>query len=226
MKPNKIALVAGFALLIALFFHFDLGRYLTLASLKSNRAALEVFYERHRLLMVTGFILIYIVQTALSLPGAAILSLSAGALFGTVMGALYANIAATLGAALAFLIARYLLRDWIVKSFGSRLEKINTELNERGFHYLLFLRLVPIFPFFLINLAPGLTKMPLRTFFIGTMVGIIPGSIVFCNAGSSLATISTMSDVASPRVLGAFTMLGFLALVPVIYQKIRGRASS
>jgi uncharacterized membrane protein YdjX (TVP38/TMEM64 family) len=139
--------------------------------------------------------------------------------FGVVRGALYVNIGATIGATLAFLVARYLFRDAIQKKFGSRLETMNRELEHSGFNYLLFLRLVPVFPFFLINLAAGLTKIPLRTFFLGTVVGIIPGNFVFCNAGASLATITSMSDIAAPRVLGSFALLGLFALIPVVYRK-------
>jgi uncharacterized membrane protein YdjX (TVP38/TMEM64 family) len=219
MSRNKIMILISIALLVALFFFLGLGRYLTLASLKANRAALVEFYANHRFLMATVFIAVYIVQTALSLPGAAVLSLAAGAVFGVVRGALYVNIGATIGATLAFLVARYLFRDTIQKRFGSRLETMNRELEHSGFNYLLFLRLVPVFPFFLINLAAGLTKIPLRTFFLGTMVGIIPGNFVFCNAGASLATITSMSDIAAPRVLGSFALLGLFALVPVVYRK-------
>ncbi len=223
MNKKKIAIAGIVAVLIALFFFFDLGRYLTLESLKANRDALRAYYEEHGFLMAGGFILLYIVQTALSLPGAAILSLAAGAIFGAVMGTAYVNIGATIGATLAFLVARYLFHDVIQNKFGARLEKINTELETRGFNYLLFLRLVPVFPFFLINLGAGLTKLPLRTFFFGTMIGIIPGSFVFCNAGASLATITSMSGIASPRVLGSFALLGLFALVPVLYQKFRNK---
>ena len=173
--------------------------------------------------MVAIFIAIYIVQTALSLPGAAVLSLAAGAIFGALIGTLYVNIGATVGATLAFLVARYLFHDVIQNKFGPRLEKINRELETRGFNYLLFLRLVPLFPFFLINLGAGLTRIPLRTFFFGTMIGIIPGSFVFCNAGASLAAITSLKEVASPRVLGSFALLGLFALVPVLYQKFKRR---
>jgi uncharacterized membrane protein YdjX (TVP38/TMEM64 family) len=137
------------------------------------------------------------------------------------MGTVYANIAATIGATLAFLVTRYLLHDTVMRKFGNRLEKLNKELETRGLNYLLFLRLVPIFPFFLINLAAGLTRLPLRTFVIGTMLGIIPGGFVYCNAGASLATVTTLGEVATPRVLGSFALLGLFALVPVIYGKIR-----
>lgn len=221
MNRKKIVILLFAALLIGLFFYFDLGRYLTLSSLKANRDALAAYYEQHRFVTVALFVLVYIVQTALSLPGATVLTLAAGAVFGAVTGTVYVNIGATVGAALAFLVARYLFRDFIQNKFGTRIEKVNRELELRGFNYLLFLRLVPVFPFFLINLGAGLTRMPLRTFFIGTMVGIVPGSFVYCNAGASLATISSMSDIASPRVLGSFALLGIFALVPVLYQKIK-----
>jgi uncharacterized membrane protein YdjX (TVP38/TMEM64 family) len=221
MKSSKIWVIAGIGILVGLFFYFDLGKYLTLSSLKANRDALVAFYENHRVAMVSGFIAVYVIQTALSLPGAAVLSLAAGAIFGAIMGTLYANIGATVGATAAFLVARYLFHNVIQKKFGPRLEKLNRELETRGLNYLLFLRLVPVFPFFLINLGAGLTRMPLRTFFLGTMVGIIPGSFVFCNAGASLATIDSMSEIASPRVLGSFALLGLFALVPVLYQKMK-----
>jgi uncharacterized membrane protein YdjX (TVP38/TMEM64 family) len=208
------------AVLVVLFFSLDLGRFLTLESLKTNRAALAGFYANHRFAMVTIFITAYIVQTVLSLPGAAVLSLAAGAVFGAVKGTVYVIIGATVGATLAFLVARYLFHDALQNKFGARLEKINRELEKAGLNYLLFLRLVPVFPFFLINLGAGLTTMPLRTFFLGTIVGIVPGSFVFCNAGASLATIESISEVASRRVLGAFALLGLFALVPVIYKKV------
>ncbi len=221
MNRKKIWIVAVIAVLAALFFYFDLGKYLTLASLKSNRDALVGFREDHQFVTVAIFIVAYIAQTALSLPGAAVLSLAAGAIFGVVMGTLYVNIGATVGATLAFLVSRYLFHDVVQNKFGPRLEKINTELEKRGFNYLLFLRLVPVFPFFLINLGAGLTNMPLRTFVLGTMAGIIPGSLVFCNAGASLATITSINEIASPRVLGSFALLGLFALVPVLYQKFK-----
>jgi uncharacterized membrane protein YdjX (TVP38/TMEM64 family) len=226
MKNKKFWVASAIVILGGLFFYFHLGKYLTLASLKENRAALVAFYENHRAVMVTGFIAAYILQTALSLPGAAVFSLAAGAVFGAVMGTVYVNVGATIGATLAFLVTRYLFRDVIQNKFGTRLGKINTELETRGFNYLLFLRLVPVFPFFLINLGAGLTGMPLRTFFLGTMVGIIPGSFVYCNAGASLAAINSMSEVASPRVLGSFALLGLFALVPVLYQKNRKKKQS
>jgi uncharacterized membrane protein YdjX (TVP38/TMEM64 family) len=221
MNLKKILIALSGIVAIVLFFAFDLGRFFTLAALKENRQALLDYYVGHRAIMVAGFMVLYVVQTALSLPGAAILSLAAGAIFGAIMGTIYANIAATLGATVAFMVTRYLLRDQVLARFGPKLEKINRELEERGLNYLLFLRLVPVFPFFLINLAAGVTRIPLRTFFIGTLVGIIPGGFVYVNAGASLATIDSLREVASVRVLGSFALLGLFALVPVIYGKIK-----
>jgi uncharacterized membrane protein YdjX (TVP38/TMEM64 family) len=221
VNPKKIAIAGTIAALISAFFIFDLGRYLTLDSLKANLIALRSYYENHFFLMASGYILLYIIQTALSLPGAAILSLAAGAVFGAIMGTLYVNIGATVGAVLAFLVARYLFRDAVLNKFGTNLAKMNSELEQRGFNYLLFLRLVPVFPFFLINLGAGLTKIPLRTFFFGTMIGIVPGSFVYCNAGASLASITSMNEIASPRVLGSFALLGIFALIPALYQKLK-----
>ena len=223
MNLPRIALIILVATAVALFFVLDLQRYVSLVELKSNRQLLLDYYGRHRLLVVTAFIAIYVLQTALSLPGAAILSLAAGAIFGTLAGTVYAIIAATCGATLAFVVTRYLLRDLVLSRFGGRLEGINRELELRGFNYLLFLRLVPIFPFFLINLAAGLTRLPLRTFVAGTLIGIIPGGFVYVNAGASLATIDSVAGIVSPRVLGAFALLGLFAVLPALYGRISGR---
>jgi uncharacterized membrane protein YdjX (TVP38/TMEM64 family) len=223
MNAKKVIIACAGMSVVALFFWFDLQRFLTLAALKENRQVLLEYYTAHRVVMIAGFMAVYIIQTALSLPGAAILSLAAGALFGSIMGTVYAIIAATVGATLAFLITRYLLRDTVLRKFGAKLEGINRELETRGFNYLLFVRLVPVFPFFLINLAAGLTTLPLRTFIIGTMMGIIPGGFVYVNAGASLATIDSLSGIASPRVLGSFVLLGSFALIPALYARFKNR---
>jgi len=221
VNGKKLVIALAVIAAVVLFFTLDLGRFFTLEALKGNRQAFLDYYTDHKVLMVTGFMVVYIIQTALSLPGAAILSLAAGAIFGALTGTVYAVIAATIGATLAFLVTRYLLRDAVLDRFGPKLERINRELEERGLNYLLFLRFVPIFPFFLINLAAGLTRLPLRTFVIGTLVGIIPGGFVYCNAGASLATITSLGGVATPRVLGSFALLGLFALVPVLYGKMK-----
>lgn len=226
MNPKKIAIVLAAAVAVALFIGLDLQQYLTLEALKGNRQALLAFHASHRLATVAAFMAIYIIQTTLSLPGAAVLSLAAGAIFGTLAGTLYAVIAATSGATLAFLVSRYLLRDLVLRRFGPRLEGLNRELEVRGFNYLLFLRLVPLFPFFLINLAAGLTRLPLRTFFLATLVGIIPGGFVFVNAGASLAAVDSLAAIASPRVLASLALLGCFALLPAVYTKMKGRTRS
>ncbi|MBU5637426.1 TVP38/TMEM64 family protein [Geomonas sp. Red69] len=221
LKKTLILLAAAGA--VALFFYLDLERFLTLEALKANRQFLAGYCAAHKGASVALFMGIYILQTALSLPGAAVLSLAAGALFGVLAGTVYAVCAATIGATLAFLVTRYLLRDAVAGRFGARLEGLNRELEQRGWNYLLFLRLVPLFPFFLINLAAGLTRLPLRVFVLGTLIGIIPGGFVFVNAGASLAAIDSLADVASPRVLGSFALLGLFALVPVLYGKLKRR---
>lgn len=223
MSAKKIVIALVGIAVAALFFYFDLQHLLTLDALKANHQALLDYYAAHTLIVVAGFMMVYIIQTALSLPGAAIMSLAAGAIFGSVMGTIYAVIAATLGATLAFLAVRYLFRESVLNRFGAKLEGMNRELEERGFSYLLFLRLVPVFPFFLINLAAGLTRLPLRTFVIGTMFGIIPGGFVYVNAGASLATIASLSGISSPRVLGSFALLGLFALIPVLFSRLKNR---
>ncbi|MCE1227219.1 MAG: TVP38/TMEM64 family protein [Geobacteraceae bacterium] len=223
MNRSKLLIILLALVGIGLFFYLDLGRFLTLESLKANRQLLLRYHAEHALLTVAAFMVIYIIQTALALPGAVILSLSAGAIFGPLLGTTYAVTAASIGATLSFLITRYLLRETVLNRFGSKLETINKELEERGINYLLFLRLVPVFPFFLINLAAGLTRLPLRSFVLGTFFGIIPGGFVYVNAGASLATINSLSDIASPRVLGSFVLLGLFALVPAAYAKYKNR---
>jgi uncharacterized membrane protein YdjX (TVP38/TMEM64 family) len=226
MNRKKILLLAVVAAATASFFIFDLGQYVTLESLKANKGRLDDLHSRYAVLFVVAYVAIYILQTALSLPGATILTLAGGALFGSLWGTLYVNIGATVGATLAFLVARFLLRDWVVEKFGSRTEALDRGLRESGLSYLLFLRLVPLFPFWLINLTSGITGLPLRTYVIGTMFGIMPGSFVFANAGASLTTIDSLSGIASPRVIGSFVLLGLFALVPTVYQKIRKAGES
>ena len=223
MSAKKIRILVVFAAVVAVFHFLDLGKYLTLESLKANRAHLTDLRVTHAFLFAAAFVLVYIVQTAFSLPGAAILSLAAGAIFGVLQGTLLVVSGATVGAILAFLVSRTLLRDWVVKKFGERMEGIDRGLRENGISYLLFLRLVPAFPFFLVNLACGVTGLPLRTYALGTLFGIVPGSLVFVNAGASLAAIETVRQVASPRVLGSFALLGLFALLPTIINAVKKR---
>jgi uncharacterized membrane protein YdjX (TVP38/TMEM64 family) len=223
MKARQVLILLAFAAVVAAYHFFDLGKYVTLASLKANRARLEELRAAHAVPFAAAFVLAYIAQTAFSLPGAAVLSLAAGAVFGVLQGTLLVVTGATVGAVLAFLVSRTLLRDWVVEKFGGRMEGIDRGLRENGLSYLLFLRLVPLFPFFLVNLACGVTGLPLRTYALGTLFGIMPGSLVFVNAGASLAAIESVSQVASPRVLGSFALLGLFALLPTILQAVKKR---
>ncbi len=218
---GKWVILGLIAVGIAAFFIFDLQKYVTLDALKENKAALRQYAQDHYLVTVVLFILIYILQTALSLPGAAILTLAGGFLYGTVLGAIFVNIGATTGAVLAFMAARYLFRDAVEKRFGKRLARIQSGFASNGLNYLLTLRLIPLFPFFLVNLASGLTRIRLSTYVFATAIGILPGSLVFTNAGKQIGGINSIRDIASPGVLGAFSLLGLLALVPVVYHKLK-----
>lgn len=208
---------------IGAYVYFDLGAHLSLATLQSSRDELLAYTERHFGAAALLFVAIYIVQTALSLPGGAILTLAAGFLFGVLPGVLIVNVGATLGATAAFLVARYLLRDWIERRFGARLGAIQAGFARNAFHYLLTLRLVPIFPFFLVNLVSGLTRMRLATYMAATALGIIPGSVIYAYAGRQLGTLDSVADIATPPMLLALSLLGALALVPVIYRRYGAR---
>ena len=223
MKARKVLILAVFAGVLAAFYLLDLGKYVTLESLKANRDRLLELRAAHALPFAAVFIAAYVAQTAFSLPGAAVLSLAAGAVFGVLRGTLFVVTGATVGAILAFLVSRTLLRDWVVRKFGARMEGIDRGLRENALSYLLFLRLVPAFPFFLVNLASGITGIPLRTYALGTFFGILPGSLVFVNAGASLASIERVGQVASPRVLGSFALLGLFALLPTILKALKKR---
>jgi uncharacterized membrane protein YdjX (TVP38/TMEM64 family) len=216
---GKIAVAVIFAAALGAFFYFDLGRYLSLDALKANRDSLLAFTETHYVVAVALYIMVYILQTSFSLPGAAIMTLAGGFLFGAFVGTLYANVGATTGATLAFLAARYMLHDWVERRFGDRLGPIQAGFANNAFSYLMTLRLIPAFPFFLVNLVSGLTRVNLRTYMLATAVGIIPGSFVFAYAGRQLGTINSLREIASPQVLLAFTLLGLLALLPTLYKK-------
>lgn len=221
---GKLLLGLSVGLGIAAFFYFDLGRYLSLDGLKSNRDHLLAFTEANYSTAVAIFIIGYCIVVGLSLPGGAIMTLAGGFLFGSVLGTLYVNVGATAGATLAFLVARYLLRDWVEQKFGNRLGAIQEGFAKNAFSYLMTLRLIPLFPFFLVNMVSGLTRVRVGTYMAATSLGIIPGSFVFAYAGRQLGTINSLKEIASPNVLIAFTLLGLLALVPILYKKFAGRS--
>lgn len=220
---GKVVVLLLLASVIGAFFYFDLAQYLSLQSLKENRDRLLAFTEANYATAVTLFIVAYVLLTAVSLPGAVILTLCGGFLFGSVLGTLYVNLGATAGATVAFLASRYLLHDWVDARFGYRLAAFQEGFSRNAFSYLMTLRLIPVFPFFIVNTLSGLTRVTLGSYVAATAIGIVPGSFVYAYAGRQLGTINSLQEIGSPRVLLAFTLLGLLALVPVLYRRFAGR---
>ena len=219
----KIIVLTLFAVAIGAFFYFDLGRYLSLDALKENRDGLLAFTEQHYAAGVALYLGCYIVMVAVSLPGGLVMTLTGGFLFGSLLGTLYANLGATTGATLAFLASRYILRDWVEGKFGHRLGALQEGFSRNAFSYLLTLRLIPIFPFFLVNLVSGLTRVTTLTYIAATSIGIIPAGFVYAYAGRQLGRINSLKEIVSPKILLAFTLLGLLALMPVLYRKFSSR---
>ncbi len=219
MKKNakKIAVLAVIAALVAVFIIFDLGAYLSLSYIKESQAKFSELYAENRVLVIGSYMLIYITVTSLSLPGAAVMTLAGGALFGLMAGTIVVSFASTVGATLACMVSRFILRDWIQGKFGDKINTVNEGIRKEGAFYLFTLRLLPILPFWLINLAMGLTKIPLRTFFWVSQVGMLPGTIVYVNAGKELAKIDSLSGILSPGLLAAFVLLG---IFPIAAKKI------
>lgn len=204
-------------LVVAAFFYFDLGQWLSLESLKKQQAALSSTVNEHFLISVFVFFLIYLAVAAFSLPGAAVLTLAGGAIFGFVTGFVTVSFASSIGALLAFLGARFLFRDFIKKRFADQLAPIEKGLEKDGAFYLLSLRLVPLFPFFVVNLLMGLTNIPARTFYVFSQLGMIPGTLAFVYAGTQLAKIQSLKDVLSPGLIIALVIMG---LLPITTRKL------
>ncbi len=199
--------------LIAAFFVFDLGRFFTLEYAQSQRENFLNFYAEHQLLAITLYFTIYVIVTALSLPGAAIMTLVGGGIFGLLIGTIVVSFASTIGATLAFLVSRFLLRDYVQQRFAEKLHAINQGIEKEGAFYLFTLRLIPIFPFFVINLVMGLTPLKTRQFFVVSQIGMLAGTIVYVNAGSQLASITSVGDILSPSLLFSFVLLGVFPLI-------------
>ncbi|HWS73516.1 MAG TPA: FAD-dependent oxidoreductase [Quisquiliibacterium sp.] len=215
--PSRRALWIGAAVvalaLAALYRHFELGELLTLERLKASRDTLTALYESRPLATLLAYFAIYVLATAVSIPGAAVLTLAGGAIFGFWTGLLVVSFASSLGALLAFLAARYLLRDTVQSRFGKALASINDGVRRDGTFYLLTLRLVPVFPFWLINLLMGLTPIGAARFYVVSQLGMLAGTAVYVNAGTQLAEIRSPSDVLSPALLGSFVLLGLFPLI-------------
>jgi uncharacterized membrane protein YdjX (TVP38/TMEM64 family) len=207
-------MVAGAVIgLVVLFFVFDLGQYLSLAYLKSRQEWLVGIYTRHTLWTIGAYMLVYIMVTALSLPGAAVMTLAGGALFGLVTGTVVISFASTIGATLAFLVSRFLLKNWVQDRFKDKLHAINQGIERDGAFYLFTLRLVPVFPFFIINLVMGLTPIRTIRFYLVSQLGMLPGTLVYVNAGTQLAQIDSLKGILSPGLLLSFALLGIFPLL-------------
>ena len=223
MKPaiiNKIVIVLAIVLLILLFRLLHLDHYLTLSYLNASREQLAQLYAERPALVIGGYMLIYIVATALSVPGAVILTLAGGALFGLVTATIVVSFASTIGATLACLVSRFLLRDWVQARFGDKLQRINAGIEQEGGFYLFTLRLIPIFPFFVINLAMGLTRIKISTYYWVSQLGMLPSTIVYVNAGKELGKLETLVGILSPSLIFSFVLLG---LFPITVKKIMAR---
>lgn len=210
---KKLLILITAVILISLFFAFDLQNVLTLDGIKSRMSNFIAWKEQSPLLVAIGFFVIYILITALSLPGAAILTLAAGGLFGLASGLVIASFASSIGATLAFLVSRYLLRDSIEKKFTSRLKSINQGIERDGAFYLFTLRLVPVFPFFLINLLMGLTKIKTLTFYLVSQIGMLAGTAVYVNAGTQLSQIDSLQGILSFELILSFALLGIFPFI-------------
>jgi pyruvate/2-oxoglutarate dehydrogenase complex dihydrolipoamide dehydrogenase (E3) component/uncharacterized membrane protein YdjX (TVP38/TMEM64 family) len=209
----KILLVIGLVALVVFFFVFDLQRFLTLEYLKNQQEAFAEFYVNNRLLTIVSYFILYVIVTALSLPGAAVMTLAGGALLGFWTALLTVSFASTIGATLAFLVSRFLLRDWVQGRFGDKLKAINEGIEKEGPFYLFTLRLVPLFPFFVINLVMGLTPMRAITYYWASQIGMLPGTAVYVNAGTQLAQIESASGILSPGIILSFVLLGIFPLI-------------
>ncbi len=217
MKNKKILVLIALLVVIALFFVLDLGRYFSLEFIKAQQASFAAAYDERPVVVTLVFFAVYVLITALSLPGAAIMTLAGGASFGLVWGTVVVSFASTLGATLAMLAARYLLRESIEKRFGSKLAEVNKGIEKEGGLYLFTLRLVPLIPFFALNLLMGLTKMKTWTFFWVSQLGMFAGTVAYVNAGTEIAKITSLRSILSPGLIGSFVLLG---LLPLVIKKI------
>ncbi|WP_368216184.1 FAD-dependent oxidoreductase [Aeromonas sp. R2-3] len=220
MNRTRVLLALVMGSLIGAFFALDLGRYLTLDALQTQQAAVAQWVDSHFVSASLLFVLIYVLSTALSLPGASLLTLGGSAVFGVAWGLLLVSFASTLGATLAFLSARFLLRDWVTARFGDKLATFQSGMAKEGAFYLLSLRLIPIFPFFLVNLLMGLTPIRVSTYYWVSQLGMLPGTFVYVLAGSELGQLTSTGNILSPGLMVALTLLG---LMPWLVKKLTAK---
>lgn len=213
MKASRILVVAVVAAAITAFFLLGLDQYLTLEFFKSQQAEIDRFYQANPLVTVASFFSIYVVVTALSLPGAAIMTLIGGAIFGLLWGTVITSFASTIGATLAFLASRFVLKEMVQKRFRPYMKPVNEGVRRDGAAYLFMLRLVPVFPFWIINLVMALTPMKARTFYLVSQIGMLPGALVYVNAGTQIAAIENVGGIFSPQLIGAFVLLAIFPFI-------------
>jgi uncharacterized membrane protein YdjX (TVP38/TMEM64 family) len=213
MNPKRIIILMAIAAFIASYFIFDLGQYLNLAYLKQQQQSLADYQQLHPIQLAVLFFFAYILVTALSLPGATIMTLAGGAIFGLLQGFILVSFASTIGATLAFLVSRFILRDWVETKFADSLSPLNEGIKKDGAFYLFGLRLVPLFPFFVINLLMGLTKIKTWTFYWVSQIGMLAGTLVYVNAGTQLSQITTVKDILSLKLILSFALLGLFPII-------------
>ncbi len=213
MRFRQILLLLLLALAIGAFVALDLGRYLSFEQLKASQASFAQLHAEQPLAVAVVYFLVYVLATALSFPGATIITLAGGAVFGLWQGLLIVSFASTVGATLAFLASRFLLRDWVEARFGQRLADIHLGVDREGGFYLFTLRLIPVVPFFLINLLMGLTRMKVWTYYWVSQIGMLAGTAVYVNAGTQLAQLDSVKGILSPALLGSFVLLGIFPLI-------------
>jgi uncharacterized membrane protein YdjX (TVP38/TMEM64 family) len=229
MKLKKIVILIVIIGLIVAVKVFGIDQYLTLSYLKGSLDSLKSLYANHSLMVITVYFVIYVLTTSLSLPGASPLGIAGGALFGFWTATIVVSFASTIGATLACLVSRFLLRDWIQNKFGDRVKKVNEGIEKEGAFYLFTLRLIPIFPFWLINLAMGLTKISLVKFYWVSQIGMLPGTMVFVNAGKELAKIDSVKGILSPGLIISFALIGIFPITVkkliALYRSKKGKSS-
>jgi len=223
LTKTRWMLLIVIAALLAAFFAFDLGRFLSLDALRQSKAAIDAYRDAHPVLASAAYFGVYVAATALSVPGAVILTLAGGAIFGLLWGLVLVSFASSIGATLAFLTSRFLLHDAIQSRYGDRLKAINAGVRKDGAFYLFTLRLIPAFPFFIVNLVMGLTPLPARTFYWVSQAGMLPLTAVFVTAGTELAKIDQLKDIVSPTLIASLVLIG---LFPLMARKVVERINA
>ncbi len=222
-RYKALVLVAVVTAIVA-FFAFDLGQYLNLEYFEQQRADIAAYYDAHPWRSIAIYFVVYVAVTALSLPGAAIMTLAGGAIFGLAVGTVVVSFASSIGATLAFLVSRFLLRDWVQQRFGSSLGRVNEGMRKDGAFYLFTMRLVPAFPFFVVNLVMGLTPIRTLLFYIVSQVGMLPGTMVYVNAGTQIAKLESAAGILSPGLIISFTLIGVFPLIAKkLVEMVRNR---